>query len=336
MRRITRKFRRAAAQCGEALLSWTRFRNRIELSIEDAHNAQWQTTHRGKRLTFVRNPLLKSEYKIFTMGSCFAREVRAHLIRRGFDVYPKYTEISFNREIQKLSLVPEWDHLNHYNTFTIRQEFELAFSQGHYDPRDFIRHAQYRRAKPLKGEVWQDPYRKLVYANSEGAIVDLSQKIDACLRNAILDSDVYIITLGLTEVWRNNESGLYLNQEPDPIDTQRFTFERSSYEQNYANMAAVCSMLGERFPDRKIIVTVSPVALARTFSDMDVIVANNESKSTLRAVAAALSRNFSNVIYWPSYEIALMTDLYEEDGRNVRPGGVRLILDQFLAVHASR
>jgi hypothetical protein len=47
-----------------------------------------------------------------------------------------------------------------------------------------------------------------------------------------------------------------------------------------------------RFPERKVIITVSPVALSRTFSDSDVITANTESKSILRAVAGALSRAF--------------------------------------------
>jgi hypothetical protein len=156
------------------------------------------------------------------------------------------------------------------------------------------------------------------------------------MRDAITQSDVYVLTLGLTEVWRNNRNGLYANQIPDHGTGGRipgFTFERSSYEQNLGNMRTVCALLAEHFPEKKIILTVSPVPLRRTFSGNDIVVANMESKSILRAVAAAISTEFSNVIYWPSFEIALMHDLYEEDGRHVRPEGVRAIIDQFLAVH---
>jgi hypothetical protein len=115
-----------------------------------------------------------------------------------------------------------------------------------------------------------------------------------------------------------------------------FTFEYSTYEQNYENISAVCSLIQDRFPEKKILLTVSPVSLKRTYSGNDIVLANTESKSTLRAVAAAISREFSNVTYWPSYEIALARDIYEQDGRHVTAEGVKTIVDTFLAVHLDR
>jgi hypothetical protein len=41
------------------------------------------------------------------------------------------------------------------------------------------------------------------------------------------------------------------------------------------------------------------------------------------------------VIYWPSYEIALAQDVYEEDGHHVTREGVEQIVNQFVAVHAA-
>jgi hypothetical protein len=58
-----------------------------------------------------------------------------------------------------------------------------------------------------------------------------------------------------------------------------------------------------------------------------------ESKCTLRAVAAEAMRLCDNVIYWPSFEIALARDLFEADGRHIRPDGVNLIVSEFLNVH---
>ena len=100
-------------------------------------------------------------------------------------------------------------------------------------------------------------------------------------------------------------------------------------------MQKVCSLLKNHFPDKPVILTVSPVPLTRTFTSNDIVVANTESKSILRAVAARLAKENANVTYWPSYEIALARDLFEDDGRHVRREGIDLIVDQFIKVHAS-
>lgn len=53
----------------------------------------------------------------------------------------------------------------------------------------------------------------------------------------------------------------------------------------------------------KWILTVSPVPLAATHTSQHVLVANTISKSTLRLVAQYAANKFSNVFYFPSYEI---------------------------------
>jgi hypothetical protein len=309
----------------------------LDFVVGDAPHEDWEQTKRGARLSFVPLPVIRKTDKVFTMGSCFAREVRHALHDREFELFPRYDQIEFDPVTQKFGKLSRRGHVNHYNTFTIRQEFEHAFGGVHYDLEDFTDHALLAGTAVSDGKAWQDPYRRNVYAATKEALADLSQKIDACIRDGIDRSDVYVLTLGLTEVWRNDRNGLYANQIPDNETgggkRPGFTFERSTYEQNFDNMRTVCTFLAKNFPHKKIILTVSPVPLKRTFSGNDIIVANMESKSILRAVAGALSAQFSNVIYWPSYEIALMRDLYEEDGRHVTPEGVRAIIEQFLAVH---
>ena len=72
--------------------------------------------------------------------------------------------------------------------------------------------------------------------------------------------------------------------------------------------------------------TVSPVTLEATATDNDVVVANLESKSLLRAVAGQVSREFDNVHYFPSYELAMYYDIFEEDGRHVTREAVARII----------
>src|SRR5205814_997770 len=56
---------------------------------------------------------------------------------------------------------------------------------------------------------------------------------------------------------------------------------------------------------KKVLLTVSPVPLQTTFTGQDAVVANNYSKSVLRVCAQNLFMKYSNVDYFPSYEIAL-------------------------------
>ena len=53
----------------------------------------------------------------------------------------------------------------------------------------------------------------------------------------------------------------------------------------------------------KITVTISRVALKRTFSDQDIVITDGEGKSVLRAVLGKFPRLFDNVSYSPAYEM---------------------------------
>jgi hypothetical protein len=77
------------------------------------------------------------------------------------------------------------------------------------------------------------------------------------------------------------------------------------------------------------VLSVSPVPLEATATDNDVVVANLESKSLLRAVAGPVSREFDNVHYFPSYEFAMYYDIFEEDGRHVTREAVARIINVF-------
>jgi hypothetical protein len=74
---------------------------------------------------------------------------------------------------------------------------------------------------------------------------------------------------------------------------------------------------------------VSPVALERTFRDLDVVIANMESKATLRAVAGQICREFPNVHYLPSYELFAYHDLFHDNGRHATRDGVSVVLELF-------
>ena len=62
---------------------------------------------------------------------------------------------------------------------------------------------------------------------------------------------------------------------------------------------------------------------------MDVVLANMESKCTLRAVAGQICREFKNVHYLPSFELFIYHDLFHDNGRHAAQDGVGVVVDLF-------
>ena len=292
-------------------------------------NHLWSESERGSRVTVKRRPIFDRRAKIFTMGSCFAVEIKNALKRLGFDVYPKYGCMKADPTRFSASALPEKDNINHYDTFTIRQEFERALSGQHYQLADFwnFPRGQYR---------WTDPYRKRVFGVDEQSIQEVSNQLGDCIAAGIREADVLIITLGLIECWRNKANGLYVCTGPKRSDDRISAHVEphlSSFAENYENLRQMLDGVRSVYPDKSVVFSVSPVALARTFSGEDVVTANMMSKSTLRAVAGQLSRERPELVYWPSYEFAMAADIFQDDGRHVRPEAVKQIVSAFLEAH---
>src|SRR5262249_37413314 len=156
-------------------------------------------------------------------------------------------------------------------------------------------------------EVWQDPTRKLVYGRTREDLKELSDRIDAIVRDGIAQSDVIVLTLGLTEVWQHTITGHYLCMPPGAGyggAAGLGRFQQSSFVENYQNLRSILDALFNRYPEKQVVLSVSPVHLLATGSDMDVGSASTESKSILRAVAGQIAREYENVTYFPSYEMA--------------------------------
>lgn len=311
--------------------------------LTETPNGLWRAAERGYRITVPPRPLLRGTSRIFTIGSCFAMEIRHALERRGMDVYPKYRKIEFDGDNQRLGSMPKHDDIAHYDTFTIRQEFEQAFAGQHYTMADFLQHKHKLSNHFSDGgrTSWQDPYRKKIYAANEDHILDLSRKIDACIADGVHNSDIYVITLGLIETWRNNRNGLHICVPPYDESRQSMKrygdleFHLSSFAENYENVKRICTLVAQHYPHRKIVLTVSPVGLGRTYSDNDIVTANVESKSLLRTVAGQICREFPFVHYWPSYELCMREDIYRPDGRHVRHDVVDMIVETFIKAYAA-
>ena len=79
----------------------------------------------------------------------------------------------------------------------------------------------------------------------------------------------------------------------------------------------------------KVVITVSPVPLLATFTNEDCVVANELSKSTLRAVAGYFTNKYEYVDYFPAYEMVrhLGISAYRDDNIHVRYELIKIITE---------
>jgi len=272
-------------------------------------------------ITMHKKPLINKGSKIFTLGSCFALEIAKHLKEKGYNV--------LNEELTK-----ETDHqLIWYNTYSILYEFQRAYEDG-------------RLFRQEKEDIWktkdgkfQDPYRRCVFAKTKERLWELIDILNKKIKTYLAEADCIVITLGLTEVWVNPDNSVICASPGYPKGIgggQDCSFLMSNYNQNLVNIENSLNLLKQINPNCQVVLTVSPVALAMTFRNVDHVVANMESKSILRAVAGKIEEKFDNVTYFPSYEMAICEEksrVFKGDNRHVKPEFVARIMKTFERHH---
>ncbi len=262
----------------------------------------------NKPITMKKMLLINKDTKIFTMGSCFAIELKKYLHNMNYNVL---------EGVIGLNLI--W-----YNTYSILYEFERITGEFKQDKDDVWK---------LTDGRFQDPYRRLVFGKTKEELLSLIEKFDERMRNYITQAEVLIITLGLVEVWKKPDNGRIICASPGygKGGGRGCLFKFASYEDNLNNMKKAMDLL-RCINDCKVIITTSPVPLGKTFRNIDHLIANTESKSILRTVCGQLERKYENVIYYPSYEIAMNANkntVFKPDGRHVKPGFISGIMKHF-------
>lgn len=86
-----------------------------------------------------------SSDKIFTIGSCFAREIEKYMSNLGFDLPALQVEIPESERVSNTAN----DILNKYSVHSMENELHWAFRGNQIEPEKF-----YIRAKD---ELWHDP-----------------------------------------------------------------------------------------------------------------------------------------------------------------------------------
>lgn len=270
---------------------------------------------------------LSDARRFFAIGSCFARNIEEYLVRAGVDVVSRSLTFPANELLRGSR---SNDLLVKYTPRSISQQFADVFGVGpeRSDADYLVPAGRDDRVFDIDLPTIFPAVARARAAERRGEISRLYREVAGC--------DVVLATLGLVEEWVDQKTGLVLNGWPHPAlvasHPDRFRPERIGYEASRAALTESIELLHAANPAQKLVLTVSPVPLARTFVDTDVIVANAYSKSVLRAVAGDLAARYDHVDYFPSYEMVTMSDrsaAFAADLRHVRDAKVGQVVDAF-------
>ncbi len=295
-------------------------------------NPAWRRFMRDTTVTATPDPLVKMTDRFFVMGSCFAEEIRLALEARlgPGQVGPDYRQAKFDKDLAQIDELPDRNHLNTYNAFSVLQEIERILGLW----------------TPALDDYWlvdgrqQCPYRRLVFANTPEIFCDIVAQLDRVLQKGFAEADHFIFTFGMTEIFRNRTTGKVANQKPGygkGGGTAETLYHRATFAENHDVISRIVDLITAAKPNARIFCTVSPVPLNHTFSGEDVFVANTLSKATLRAVLGEVAAARENVTYFPSYEAVISTGdaAWERDGRHVQRPVVDAITRTFVKTYFS-
>ena len=275
--------------------------------------SRWPARGADNRLEPECWPVLRPSFSVapgatvFTMGSCFARNIEIHLDRLGFEV----PAITLTRPVAGAVSGAAFgaELFNKYTPVSIVQELEWA--RAIRDRDDQVREDD---VLPLLLDLGRDRFIDLHARADPGYGLPLADQVArrrltyAWLRSAF-DCDLAVITLGLIEAWWDTRTGVSIEMHPRAVRHPahaHFAFRPLGYAEALAAVERSLALILDN-PRARVLLTTSPVPLHTTFTDDDVIVANMMSKSLLRTVAGTVTQASDRVDYFPSYESIMLT-----------------------------
>jgi len=273
---------------------------------------------------------LESSMPVFTLGSCFARNIEGELSKHGVKCLT--TALQLPAELYEAKGVGSRNGaLNAYTPASMLNLLRL--SAGGFD-------ATFAALKTGDDE-WLDMLMS--------GLRPLSLEELGTVRKGLYDvyesakkADVFIITLGYTESWFDKENGVYVNRSPGASIKShklgdRYEFHNLDASQVIESLEACVELIRHITNGKaRVLFTVSPVPLHATFTNQDVILANAYSKSTLLSAAQTVSQRNDSVDYFPSYEMVSFTDAGQawlEDGVHVNPAVVSQVVSKFHSLY---
>lgn len=274
-----------------------------------------------------RNPLVSQQTRITSLGSCFAIEIAKWLQNNNFN-YLKFDSAPIDDTGTAKSSVG-WGTL--FNTPSVLQTIHWAFDRS--DRPEYLYQFGDRYADPFLEEILFDSTCERSYNQKVTQILDDS-------RRCFTQADICIITLGLNEVFEFLPTGHYFHRTPWVTNPAYFHPKDLTVNQNVENLSKAIRTLRDHNPSIKIIFSVSPVPLLRSFhADRHVAESTSISKAILRLAVNTVCATIPNCYYFASYETVMYPGksiAFGSDFRHVTPQTVNRIMNSFVQAFCSK
>ena len=211
---------------------------------------------------------------ILCMGSCFAQHIFNKLSLHGFDATWSPFGICYHASV----LAQQLDRLMEQKKYTSQ---DLHFDGQLYH--SFDHHGQY--SNPDRDQV----------------LHSINSDLEKC-NNLLSQNSVLIITLGSSIAYERNGQAV---ANCHKINSNEFTKRRYSVDELYSPWQSIIKKWVLLYPASKIIFTVSPVRYLK-----EGMIANTRSKAVLHLLIDRLQTEYTNISYFPAYEI-MLDDLRE-------------------------
>lgn len=107
----------------------------LEFEALEECSRHWTLNSEDRHISLKKAALLAPDTRVFTLGSCFAEEVKLRLRQDGYATSPNYPR-EFDDDRIRASRI-EYGHTNHYHSYAILQEIEKALGLWKQDDDDY-------------------------------------------------------------------------------------------------------------------------------------------------------------------------------------------------------
>lgn len=266
--------------------------------------------------THFEQGLITKDTRVSVIGSCFAIRFKKWLVDHGFNFCQYETgPLSFHGSVRAGPI---------FNTSALRQFIEWSYDG--FNPAE--------KYWNIKDRLF-DPYRKRINWPDERSAVAERDDHFANSRRMFEHTQVLVVTLGLSELWRSKVDGSSFFQFPptEILDLDRHEHTLLTVEENLHNLNTFYERLKSVNPDIRLVISLSPVPLLATHFDRHAVVSDAVSKATLRTTLHWFCQQHPEIIYFPSYEIVTrMPDWpFVKDNRHIKGSPiVERVMDTFM------
>lgn len=264
---------------------------------------------------------------VFTIGSCFAREVEDAL-----KDFAKFPTLNYRGEPSDGGTGRTRGILNKFTPETMNREL-IWVNKVLKRPDLFEKITKEMFYYPFDNEVVDiglhlvNPVSEERFSKRRASIFNIYKEL--------MHSDTVIITLGnLEQLYlpdgRCLES-ILTNVKFLKNDYKKLTVRKQSEDEITNVISDMISLVRNINSEINIVFTVSPIPMQKTWLGDNIVLENLKNKLFLRAAAQRFAVDDQNVYYFPSYEMVSFVGLsaFESDLRHVKPKIVKEIMKCF-------